>query len=173
MKKLLVALLLLLPLPAHAATMTFGLSGTIVNANKTFSGADSDVTGLLQWASVAYQALILAQPANAKFTASIAGTTMTVTAVASGALATNQFVFGTGIAGGTYITAGPGGGPGSYTVNTSQTVASTALQAYGPDVVNNFGLAQGTMQAWIAAEQKWVKDNNISAVPTPPPMGWQ
>jgi hypothetical protein len=157
--------------------MTFGLSGSIVNANKTFSGADSDVTGLLQWASVAYQQLILAQPANAHFTASISGTTMTVTAVASGALATNQFIFvptpgGAPLAPGTYITAGPGGGPGTYTVNISQTMTSQALVAYGPDVVNNFGLAQGTMQAWIAAEQKWVRDNNVNAVPIPPPMGW-
>jgi hypothetical protein len=159
--------------------MTFGLSGSIVNANKVFSGADSDVTGLLQWASAVYAGLIQAQPANAHFTASIAGTTMTVTAVQSGALATNQFIYNStitggssGIAPGTYITAGPGGGPGTYTVNTSQTVAAESMTAYGPDVVNNFGLAQGTMQAWLAAEQAWVKANNVAAVPTPPPLGW-
>jgi hypothetical protein len=160
--------------------MTFGLSGSIVNANKTFSGADSDVTGLEQWGSVAYQTLIQAQPATVKFTGSISGTTLTVTAVASGNLATNQFLYlvpgsgGTSIAGGTYITAlgTGGGGPGTYTVNTSQTVASENMESYGPDVVFNFGLAQGTMNAWIAAEQKWVKDNNVAAVPTPPPMGW-
>ena len=154
------------------ATMTFGLSGSIVNANKTFSGADSDVTGLLQWASVAYAALIQAQPANAHFTASIAATAMTVTAVASGALATNQFIYGPGIAPGTFITAGPGGGPGAYSVNISQTVASEAMTSFGPDVVNNFGLAQGTMNAWLASQQKCVKDNNLAAVPTPPPLGW-
>ena len=155
------------------ATMTFGISGSIVNANKTFSGADSDVTGLLQWGSVAYATLIQAQTPNARFTASISSAAMTVSAVASGALATNQFIYGPGIAGGTFITAGPGGGPGAYTVSTPQTVASSSLMtAFGPDVVFNFGIAQGTMNAWIQTEQKWVKDNSIAAVPIPPPMSW-
>jgi hypothetical protein len=155
------------------ATMTFGLSGSIVNSNKTYSGADADVTGLLQWASTAYQSLILAQPASAKFTASIAGTVMTASAVASGALATNQFIFGPGIAPGTYITSlgTGGGGPGTYNVSVSQTAAAAAVQSYGPDLIAN-GLYQGTMNAWIQAQQKFVKDNNLAAVATPPPMGW-
>src|SRR5215831_4545891 len=155
------------------ATMTFGLSGSIVNSNKTYSGADSDVTGLLQWASVAYQSLILALTASAKFTGSITGTVLTVTNVASGGLATNQFIFGTGIAPGTYITTlgTGGGGPGTYNLSTSQTLPSSALQSYGPDLTAQ-GLYQGTMTAWIQAQQKFVKDNNLAAVPTPPPMGW-
>ena len=33
-------------------------------------------------------------------------------------------------------------------------------------------LYQGTMNAWIQAQQKWTKDHNVAAVPTPPPMGW-
>src|SRR6516225_12035035 len=103
MKKLLLVLLLLVPSQAQSATMTFGLSGTIVNANKTFSGADSDVTGLEQWGSVAYQGLIQAQPATVKFTGSISGTTLTVTAVASGNLATNQFLYLVPGSGGTSI----------------------------------------------------------------------
>jgi len=156
------------------ATMTFGLSGAIVNSNKTYSSTDADVTSLLQWASDAYSAQILAQPPTVKFTGSISGTTLTVTAVASGNLATNQFLFGGGIAPGTYITAlaTGGGGPGTYTVSTSQTVASSpALTSYGPDITAT-GLYQGTMNAWIQAQQKWTKDHNVAAVPTPPPMGW-
>jgi hypothetical protein len=155
------------------ATMTFGLSGAIVNSNKTYSAPDADVTSLLQWGSTVYQSLILAQPASAKLTGSISGTTLTVTAVASGNIATNQFLFGPGIAPGTYITAlgTGGGGPGTYTVSFSQTVASEAMQSYGPDLVS-YGLFQGTMNAWVQAEQKWAKDNAVAAVVPPPPMGW-
>ena len=65
-----------------------------------------------------------------------------------------------------------GGGPGTYTINISQTVASEAIQSYGPDIVAT-GLYQGTMNAWIEAQQKYAKDGNVAAVPTPPPMGWQ
>ena len=65
------------------ATMTFGFSSSVVNSNHTFNGADADMTSLLQWASVTYQALIFAQPPTVRFTGSIAGTTLTVTAVAS------------------------------------------------------------------------------------------
>ena len=128
------------------ATMTFGLSGATVNSNKTYSSTDADVTSLLQWGSTVYQSLILAQPASAKLTGSISGTTLTVTAVASGNIATNQFLFGPGIMPGTYITAlgTGGGGPGTYTVSFSQTVASEAMQSYGPDLVS-YGLFQGTM----------------------------
>lgn len=57
-------------------------------------------------------------------TATIAGTTMTVSAVASGSLRIGDEVFGTGVAANTVITAlGSGvGGTGTYTVNNSQTV---------------------------------------------------
>jgi hypothetical protein len=154
------------------ATMTFGLSGSIINSNKTFSGADSDVTGLLQWGSTVYSSLLPVTP-TAAITASISGTVMTVTNVASGGLATNQFIYGTGVAPGTYITTlgTGGGGPGTYNLNVSQVVASGAMKAYGPDIVAT-ALYQGTMNSWIQAQQKFVRDNNLAAVPTPPPMGW-
>jgi hypothetical protein len=66
---------------------------------------------------------------NAVVTGSISATTLTVTAVTSGSLAVGSFITGTGITVGTYITAlGTGtGGAGTYTVNTSQTVASTTI----------------------------------------------
>lgn len=62
-------------------------------------------------------------------TGSISGTTLTVTAITSGALAVGQVLTGTGVTGGTTITAlGTGvGGTGTYTVSASQTVASTAI----------------------------------------------
>jgi hypothetical protein len=67
-------------------------------------------------------------------TASISGTTMTVTAVALGALAVGQGISGTGVTPGTTITAlGTGtGGTGTYTVSASQTVGSTTIVAHLP-----------------------------------------
>jgi hypothetical protein len=86
---------------------------------------------------------------NVSFTGSISGTTLTVTAVASGTLQVGFGIFGTGTADDQYITAlGTGtGGTGTYTVNTSQTLSSTSMTA-GPrnsgkgyllDAAINFG----------------------------------
>jgi hypothetical protein len=67
--------------------------------------------------------------AAATFTASIAATTMTVTAVAGGTLAVGQTVSGVNVVEGTTITAlGSGmGSTGTYTVSNSQTVGSEAM----------------------------------------------
>jgi len=63
---------------------------------------------------------------GASFTGSIAGTTLTVSAVASGTIAIGQVIVGTGVTVGTKITAGSGL---SWTVSPSQTVVSTAMVA--------------------------------------------
>lgn len=64
-------------------------------------------------------------------TGSISGTTLTVTAFSGGTLAVGHVLTGTGVTGGTKITAfGTGtGGTGTYTVSASQTVASTTITA--------------------------------------------
>lgn len=64
-----------------------------------------------------------------KVTGSIAGTTLTVTAVSYGTLGIGQTLAGSGITPGTKITAlGTGtGGTGTYTVDTSQTASSTTI----------------------------------------------
>ena len=69
---------------------------------------------------------------GASVTASISTTTMTVTAVGSGALSVGQVVSGTGVTAGTTITAlGTGtGGTGTYTVSPSQTASSTTVTAH-------------------------------------------
>ena len=74
----------------------------------------------------------------ATFTASISGGTMTVTAVASGTLAVNQYLYGFGQSGDRITALGTGtGGVGTYTVSTSATVSSqtiysnTGLTMYG------------------------------------------
>lgn len=67
--------------------------------------------------------------ADVKFTAAIAGETMTVSAVAWGALSVGATVWGANVAAGTRIIAlGTGaGGPGTYLVSPSQTVASETM----------------------------------------------
>lgn len=69
----------------------------------------------------------------ASFTGSISGTTLTVTAVASGTVQVGQVLSGTGITAGTQILAlGTGtGGNGTYTVSISETVSSTTITATG------------------------------------------
>lgn len=73
---------------------------------------------------------------GAVMTGSISGFTLTVSALTSGALAIGQTITGAGIAAGTKITSfGTGAGGqgaaalGTYTLNTSQTVASTTIAA--------------------------------------------
>ncbi len=67
--------------------------------------------------------------ANGVVTGSVSGTTMTVTAVTSGAIYVGAAVTGTGVTAGTLVSAlGTGtGGSGTYTVSASQAVASTTL----------------------------------------------
>lgn len=67
-------------------------------------------------------------------TGEITGTTLTVTAVTSGALEKDQYIIGTGITAGTKIVGyGTGtGGTGTYIVNTSQVAGSTTVSAYYP-----------------------------------------
>ena len=82
---------------------------------------------------------------GANFVGSISGNILTVTSINSGAIALGQSISGTGISAGTTITAfgsGAGGNvneTGTYTVNISQTVASTTINAYyeRPLVINS------------------------------------
>jgi hypothetical protein len=82
-------------------------------------------------------------------TASIAGTTMTVTAAAASTLAAGQSVTGANILPGTVITAGSGG-VGSYSVTPSQTAASdTRVTVQGSDnslpwIMDSTALTDGT-----------------------------
>ncbi|HVN02281.1 MAG TPA: autotransporter outer membrane beta-barrel domain-containing protein [Caulobacteraceae bacterium] len=98
-----------------------------------------------------------------QFTGAISGSTLTVSAVASGNLAVGQTLYGTGIAAGTTITAfGTGtGGTGTYTISTTQTVASEALSGAGAaptitgDVLfgsgaNTFDIEAGTTKGAVS-----------------------
>lgn len=67
---------------------------------------------------------------DCQFAGSIAGTTMTVTSVAFGLVTIGRTVFGVGVSDNTTIVSGPsGGGPGSYQVSPTQTVAARTLAA--------------------------------------------
>jgi hypothetical protein len=68
---------------------------------------------------------------DCKFTGSIAGTLLTVTAVQDGEIAVGATIYGVGVAAGTTVQAfGTGtGGVGTYTLSTSQTVTSETLSA--------------------------------------------
>lgn len=88
---------------------------------------------------------------QASGTGSISGTTLNVTTLAtgSGPLAVGQYLSGSGIASGTYITAmSPtggltgNGGTGTYTVNNSQTVGSVAISV---NTLNVTSVASGTL----------------------------
>ena len=74
------------------------------------------------------------RPYTTTFTGSMATTTLTVTALLSGApIVVGMYVDGTSVTDGTYITAfGTGtGGTGTYTINQSVTASSTTMTAHG------------------------------------------
>lgn len=98
--------------------------GTVAGA-ATFSGITNftSTVGIGSAAPTASLELKADDTPVAQFTAYISGTTMTVSGVASGTLATGQYIFGAGVSANTYITTGSGGA-GVYTVSASQTVAS-------------------------------------------------
>jgi hypothetical protein len=85
---------------------------------------------------------------DAVFTASISGTTMTVSAVTSGTIYVGCLITGTGVLANTTITAfvsGTSGGVGVYTVSQNQgTVASTTITSDGFPITRNGNTTQGT-----------------------------
>jgi hypothetical protein len=80
--------------------------------------------------------VLVARSVTGAFTASISTTTLTVSAVSSGKILIGMVITGTGVSANTIVTGyGTGaGGTGTYTVNNSQTVSSTAFT--GSSVIN-------------------------------------
>ena len=105
---------------------SFSLSG-----DRTAIDLSHSTTGVAvsQTPSMTFQG----QPAP-KFTGSISGTTLTVSAIASGNIVVGETLYGPGIPAGTTITSeGTGtGGKGTYTISTTATVSSEALIGAGP-----------------------------------------
>lgn len=124
--------LTLAQLQAISGTLAVTINGVAHSASPNLSAATSFSNAAL----ILADALDIEGAQAAAFTASITGTTLTVSAVSSGALAVGQLVNGTGTTAGTYITAlGSGtGGTGTYTVNASQTVGSESMTTTDPGV---------------------------------------
>lgn len=106
--------------------------------------------------------------AAAIVTGAISGTTLTVSAVTSGTLAVGQKITGTGIAANTIIEAlGTGaGGTGTYTVNKSQTVSSTTINAYAPTTT---GAPEGNTAVIVTPERHVMA---IGVAGNPRRIGW-
>lgn len=84
---------------------------------------------------------------SASVTGSISGTTMTVTAVGSGALSAGQTISGSGVTAGTKIVkqlTGTAGSTGTYQVDTSQTASSTTITAAGATIAAYSGNTSGS-----------------------------
>lgn len=109
--------------------------GSTIFASRFYPG----IAALGSWAQIISILVGSPIPGSAVFTASIAGTTLTVTVVSSGTLAIGQTVSGTGVLPGSVITAlGTGaGGTGTYTLARSQTVGSEAMRTALPSL-NDF-----------------------------------
>lgn len=109
------------------------------------------VTGTLRTLDARSQPYLSVPAASSNFTgavgtASIDGTTMTVSALASGAYTPGQLLSGTGVTAGTRIMrqlTGTAGGAGTYEVDQSQTVASTT--------VNGLAATEGLVIFWLRA----------------------
>lgn len=86
---------------------------------------------LFDWINSRYRLDTSDTTSGAYLVGTISGTTLTASVVTNGTLAVGQKVSGSGITDGTYITAfiSGTGGIGTYTVNISQTVASTTISA--------------------------------------------
>ncbi len=107
---------------------------TLADLDSTQSLSGKTITDSLQFTGTGAIKLPVgttAQQSRAIVTGAISGTTLTVTAVTSGALAVGQTILGANVTAGTTITAlvTGSGGNGTYTVSSSQTVPSTTITA--------------------------------------------
>lgn len=114
---------------AYVYLLSSTLSPTIVGILNSTSGrvglTDDGVYAYIVDGTYRYSWRITS-PSTAIFTGSISGTTLTVTNIQSGTIAIGQVLFGVGVSQETVITGGSGS---SWTLNISQTVASTLMNS--------------------------------------------
>ena len=134
-------------LEALSGTLTMTVDGNLIaspNISLAAAGSFSGAAALIQTGldtavsmtgSIDPNAITAGQIDPNVVVGSIAGTTMTVSAITTGTLAPGQALAGTGVAAGTTVieqlTGGTHGGTGTYQVNISQTVISTNITASG------------------------------------------
>jgi hypothetical protein len=117
-----------------SAATSFSNGAGIIGAGLGIHGQNQGAyTGSIAGTTLTVSAVTNGPPA-ATLTGSITGTTLTVSALGSGTLAIGQLVTGTGVSANTTITAlGTGtGGVGTYTVNNAQTSLVEPMTAYAP-----------------------------------------
>lgn len=166
--------------PANAV-FTASISGTVLTVTKVSSGtitANQGLTGIGITAETVITSLgtgtggvgtynlnisqtVAAEPmtsaaVGARYTATVAATTMTVSAVASGTIYLGQTVQGAGVTVGTIVTAfGTGsGGVGTYTISSSLTIA-VGQTMYGL----NFSVLPSTDGAFSGGTSVDIMDN--------------
>ena len=166
--------------PANAV-FTASISGTVLTVTKVSSGtitANQGLTGIGITAETVITSLgtgtggvgtynlnisqtVAAEPmtsaaVGARYTATVAATTMTVSAVASGTIYLGQTVQGAGVTVGTIVTAfGTGsGGAGTYTISSSLTIA-VGQTMYGL----NFSVLPSTDGAFSGGTSVDIMDN--------------
>jgi hypothetical protein len=95
----------------------------------------------------------ISNPVSANFTGSVSGTTLTVTQMKSGTIAVGQQLFGPSVTSETVITAlGTGaGGIGTYTINLSQTIASTELNSAATAAIFTASISGNVMSVTAVA----------------------
>lgn len=121
-------------LQALNGTLSVTIDGVVKSGSVNFAGATSFSNAAQQISAVLN---IPGAGSVANFTATIAGTVMTVDTVTSGTLSVNQLVSGTSVAIGTYIVSeGTGTGTtGTYNLSQTNTVSSAeAMTATPPGV---------------------------------------
>jgi len=130
------------------------LSGTVITALGTGTGGVGTYT--INRSQTVANSVMNSATVGAVVTATIAGTVMTVSAVASGVLHVGQTISGVGVTLGTIITAlGTGtGGVGTYTVSVASTVA-VGVTMYGL----NFSVLPSTDGAFSGANTVDIIDN--------------
>jgi hypothetical protein len=117
---------------AQLQALSGSLTAVVDGFTRTAASINLSSASSFSAAAAAIQtALNATPPTPAVVTGSIAGTTLTVSAVTSGVLAIGQVLSGTGVTAGTKITGflTGSGATGTYTVDQSQTVASTSITA--------------------------------------------
>ena len=90
----------------------------------------------------------ISNPATATFIGSVSGTTLTVTQVLSGTIAVGQDLFGVGVNIESIILSqltGTSGGVGTYSINISQTVASTQMNTCASAASFTGSIANGVL----------------------------
>jgi hypothetical protein len=122
---------------------------TVVMDGYTHSASSINLSAATSFSSAATiinTAINATEPTAATFTGSIAGTVLTVSAVASGTVSPGQTLSGAGVTVGTIIVAqltGSIGATGTYTVSNTQTVASESMTGVATAIVVAFDNVTG------------------------------